>query len=185
MANRDAPKGFQPRRHAGGGTVRASGKYQIQSGYAVDLFRGDAVVRTSGYLAIGAENSAAIVGVFAGCQYRDAQGNAVWSPYWPASTVTLNAELVQAFVYDDPMIVYEVQCDTGTAYVAATHDGNSYDLEVDHAGSTVTGVSGMELDLGDTGTGQFKILGLVSRPGNAAGVNAAVEVIIDAAGLKA
>jgi hypothetical protein len=37
----------------------------------------------------------------------------------------------------------------------------------------------MEIDLADTGTGQFQILGLIDEPGNAAGVNAKVEVIIN------
>jgi hypothetical protein len=185
MANRDAPLGFQPYRHLGGGVIRASGAYKISSAYAVSLYRGDAVVLTSGFLAIGAENSATFVGVFAGCQYRTADGETKWSPYWPASTVTLNSEAAQAFVYDDPMISYKVQCDTGTAYVDATHKATSVDIELDHAGSTITGLSGMEIDLADTGTGQIKIIGLIDEPENAAGVNAKVEVLIDTAFLKA
>src|SRR3989304_2595070 len=104
MANRDAPLGFQPYRHLGGGVIRASGAYKIASAYAVSIYRGDAVVLTSGTLAIGAQDSATFVGVFAGCQYRTADGETKFSPYWPASTVTLNSEAAQAGEYDNTMI---------------------------------------------------------------------------------
>lgn len=185
MANSDQPMGFVPYRHRGGGVIRSSGGYKIQSAYGTSIFTGDAVILSSGYLAIGADDSATIDGIFDGCKYRAADGSIVFSNYWLASTVTLASEDVEAFVYDDPMISYRCQTDTGTAYVDATHKGNSYDLEKDHAGSTITGNSGMEIDLGDTGTGQFKVLGLIDEPGNAAGVNAKIEVLIDAALLKA
>jgi hypothetical protein len=165
--------------------VRASGAYKIASAYGTALYKGDAVILSSGTLAIAAQDSATLVGIFAGCQFRTADGETKFQPYWPASQVTLNSEDAQAWVYDDPMISYKVQCDTGTAYVDATHKATSVDIELDHAGSTVTGLSGMELDLADTGTGQFKIIGLIDEPDNAAGVNAKVEVIIDAAFLKA
>jgi hypothetical protein len=184
MANRDAPLGFQPYRHLGGGVVRASGAYKIESAYGTSIFRGDAVILTSGFVTIGLENSGTILGIFAGCQYRTADGETKFSPYWPASTVTLNSEAVQAFVYDDPMISYKVQCDTGTDYVDATHKATSVDLQ-STAGSTITGMSKMEVDLGDTGTGQFKVIGLIDEPGNAVGAHAKLEVIIDAAFLKA
>lgn len=183
MANADTARGFVPRRHAGGGVIRASGNYKIDNAYGTSIFTGDAVVLASGYITIALENSANPVGVFAGCQYRTADGETKFSPYWPASTATLNDEDVQAWVYDDPMIVYEVQTETATAYVNATHQGTSYDLQ-SGTGSTITGLSAMELDLGDTGTGQWKVLGLVDRPGNAVGTHAKVEVILDAALLK-
>jgi hypothetical protein len=165
--------------------IRASGDYKIASGYATALYHGDAVILSSGKLAVAADDSAQVLGVFAGCQFRTTDGETKFQPYWPAAQATLNSEDAQAWVYDDPMISYKVQCDTGTAYVDATHKGASYDLEKDHAGSVVTGRSGMELDLSDTGTGQFKVIGLIDAADNAAGVNAKVEVIVDAAFLKA
>jgi len=185
MANRDAPQGFQPLRHRGGGVVRASGDYKIASGYTSALYSGDAVVLTSGKVEKATDSSAAILGIFAGCQFRTTDGETKFQPFWPASQALLNSEDAQAWVYDDPMISYKVQCDTGTAYVDATHKGTSVDLEIDHAGSVVTGRSGMEVDLADTGSGQFKIIGLIDAADNAAGVNAKVEVIVDAAFLKA
>lgn len=185
MANRDEPNGFVPYRHRGGGVIRAGGPYKIQDSYGTSIFSGDAVILASGYLNIAAENSATILGIFHGCSYRATDGSQVFSNYWLADTETLGDGDVEAMVFDDPMISYRVQCDTGTAYVDATHKGGVFDLEADHSGSATTGNSGMELDLNDTGTGQFKVIGLIDEPDNAAGVNAKVEVVIVESFLKA
>lgn len=178
MANSDTPMGFQPYRHRGGGVVRASGDYKIQAAYGTALFTGDAVVLTSGYIARAADNSATILGIFAGCSYRASDGSQVFAPNWVASTATLGSGDVKASVFVDPMISYKCQSDTGTAYVDATHKGGVFDIELDHAGSATTGFSGMELDLNDTGQGQFKVIGLIDEPENAVGTNAKLEVII-------
>lgn len=185
MANSDIPMGFVPFRHRSGGVIRAAGDYRIQSAYNTALYYGDAVVLTSGYLAKAADNSATLVGIFAGVQYRDTNGETKFQPFWPASAATLGSEDAQAFVYDDPMISYRCQSDTDTAYVDATHKGGTFDIELDHAGSSMTGRSGMEIDISDTGTGQFQVIGLIDEPGNAAGVNAKLEVIIKESLLKA
>lgn len=185
MANTDTPLGFRPYRHRGGGVSGRTNEYKIADAYSTSIYRGDAVILSSGVLNIAAENSATLVGIFAGCRYRDTTGATVWSPYWPASTSTYNSEGATALVYDDPMQSYYCQTDTGTAYVDATHKGNVYDIELDHSGSTTTGNSGMEIDLNDTGTGQFLLLGLIDEPGNAAGVNAKVEVMVKESLLKA
>lgn len=179
MSNVDSPMGFQPRRHLNGGQIR-SNAYKIASGYGTAIFSGDAVVLTSGKVNQAADNSAAVLGIFRGCEYTDANGEVKFSPYWPAAETTLGGVDAVAHVYDDRGIIYKAQTDTGTAYVDATHKGNVYDIELDHSGSTRSGQSGMELDLSDTGTGQFRILGLIDEPGNAAGVNAKVECVIAA-----
>ena len=121
-----------------------------------------------------------ILGIFNGCQYRDTDGAMQFRANWPASQATLGDEEVKASVFTDRGISYMCQSDTGTAYVDATHKGGTFDIELDHAGSAVTGLSGMEIDLGDTGTGQFRVIGLIDEPGNAVGVNAKLEVVIAA-----
>jgi hypothetical protein len=176
MANVDLPNGFQPYRHIGGGAIRAN-EFALASAYGSSIKRGDAVVITSGKLAIAADNSAAILGIFAGCKYINPAGEVIFSPQWPAGQTTLGSVDATAFVYDDPDITYKVQVDTGSTFAIASHVGVSYDIELDHAGSTTTGQSGMELDLNDTGTGQFTIMGLINEPGNEVGVNAKVEVM--------
>lgn len=185
MPNSDQPNGFTPFRHRGGGVIRAGGPYKIQAAYNTALFSGDAVILTAGFVTKAADNSASILGIFSGCKYRDAAGNIVISNIWPASQATLGSEDVEAFVFDDSMISYRVQSDTDTAYVDATHKGTSVDIELDHAGSALTGTSGMEVDLSDTGTGQFLVIGLIDEPDNAAGVNAKLEVVVRKSFLKA
>jgi hypothetical protein len=175
MANVDAPRGFVPAGHKGGGTVRTA-EYRIAYNYGTALFRGDAVILSSGKVAKCADDSSAILGVLAGVEYTNDAGDYVKSPYWPGVALSSSSAVVKALVYVDPQILYEVQTDTGTAYVDATHVGGSYDIEIDHAGSTTTGQSGMEIDLGDTGTGQWTVYQLVDRPDNAAGTNAKVLV---------
>lgn len=179
MANANQPKGFEPRRHLQGGIVRHAEPFRIASGYNTNLFRGDAVLLAAGFVTKAADNSATILGVFDGCRYRDSTGKTVFSPNWPANTVTLGAEDVEAFVYVDRGIVYKVQTVLATAYVDATHKGGVFDLEAAVAGSAITGQSGMELDLSDTGTGQFRVVGLIDDPTNAVGANAKVEVVIN------
>lgn len=175
MANSDKPNGFTPSIHLGGGTIRAA-SFEIAYDYTTAIFSGDAVVLSSGKVNKATDSSAAILGVFAGCKYRNDSGEVVFSPYWPGVALSDSNAVVEAMVYTDPQIGYEVQCDTGTAF-AKTMIGNSYDIELDHAGSTLTGRSGMELDLSDTGTGQFTVVSLVDRPDNAVGVNAKVIVV--------
>ena len=175
MANADRPSGFMPIRHAFGGRIHAN-PYKITSAYGTGIFTGDAVVLTSGRVNQASHNSAVLLGVFAGCRYRASDGSIVFSNTWPASTVTLGSEDAECYVWDDPGIVFRAQSDTGTAYVDATHKGTVCDIELDHAGNTTTGQSGMELDIGDTGEGVWLMLGLVDEPNNAAGVNAKLEV---------
>lgn len=168
----DTPNGFVPHRHVGGGCIRTD-QYEIASGYAASLKCGDAVILASGLVNIAADSSAAILGVFKGVRYRDVAGNQVFSNQWLADTVTMGAANAIAEVYTDPGISFSVQCeDTPTV----ANVGVAYAIGVDHAGSTVTGISGMELDLGDTDPAQFMVVGLIDIPGNT-GANARLEVI--------
>lgn len=168
----DLPNGFVPFRHVGGGTIRAD-QYEIASAYGTSIKCGDAVVLASGLVNRAADDSAAILGVFKGCRYVDPSGNQVFSNQWPASQTTLGSANAIAEVYSDPGISFSVQCeDTPTV----ANVGTAYDLGIDSAGSTVTGISGMEVDLGDTGTGQWMVVGLIATPGNS-GANARLEVV--------
>ena len=174
MANVDRPNGFVPVQHKGGGEIRAR-EFRVAYNYATALFSGDAVILSSGYVEKAADNSSTILGVVAGFQYQNDAGEVVFSKYWPGVALSSSTAVVKAMVYVDPDIIYEVQTDTGTGSTIA-NIGVSYDIELDHAGSTLTGQSGMEIDLGDTGTGQWTVVGLVDRPDNAYGVNSKVLV---------
>lgn len=174
MANADRPNGFTPYRHKGGGTIRSM-QFPMASAYGSVIARGDAVILASGLINIAADTSSTILGIVEGFEYVDANGNQVFTSYWTASTATLGSADVKVNVYVDPDITYRVQTDTDTA-PTQTAIGVSFDLEKDHAASATTGQSGMEIDIGDTGTGQFTVIGLIDEPGNAWGANAKVEV---------
>jgi len=178
MANRDAPRGFVPAGHRNGGVIR-SNTYHIAYDYATPIYCGDAVILSSGKITAAAANSATITGIFDGCSYRDATGAMQFSRYWPGVALTDTAANVVAHVYDDKGIMFEVQCETGVAYVDATHVGTMCDLIATHAGSALTGQSGQEVTPGTTGDLQFVILQLIDRPDNAAGTNAKVLVAIN------
>lgn len=177
MANADQPTGFMPIRHLAGGVgAPRSSEYSFASGFATALFRGDVVALSSGLIVRAADNTGTILGVVRGFEWIDIDGTPKFTPNWVANAATLNSAAVKVHVWDDPMIEFRVQCDTGTAYVEATHRGIGVDIELDHAGSVFTGQSGMEVDLSDTGDEHFLVLGLVDEPGNAAGANAKLRV---------
>ena len=179
MANSDTPFGFIPYRHLGGGQIRTQ-EFALASAYGADIYKGAPVILSSGKLAVAAQNSAAILGIFAGCSYVDSSGNQQFRNSWVTGTVTSGSADATAYVYADPMISYKVQCD-GT-FAIATHVGNSYDVEADgtdHTGSHVTGQSKAEIDLGDTDTGQFTVIGFINEAGNEVGASAKVEVVVN------
>lgn len=173
MANANTPYGFRPVRHHGGGHIQYS-EWPIASAYATDVFTGDVVKQISdGSIQVAAAGNALVLGVFMGVFYTDPNSKKPrWAPYWPASTVATDAV---AKVIDDPRVVYSVQMN-GTYTTAMP--GENADLDAAVAGIKPQGVSGMQLSATTgTATKQFRILGLVLDPTNAAGASAKVLVI--------
>ena len=173
MANVNAPFGFRPIKVLGGGSPKPSGGYSIASGYAANIFAGQPVERTGTGTNIqqAAAGNVNNIGVFQGCSYTDAQGKFKISKYWPTGTVATN---IEAFVYDDPKIIYEVMCDTlaeADVSLLSDYDGVT--------GSTVTGRSLASLAASAAAaTGQsFHIMRLSPRVGNAYGAYAIAEVV--------
>jgi hypothetical protein len=128
----NTPFGIKPIRRFDGGVVgRVNGGYSIVDSYASAIGLGDPVKRINNWqqnvnmgnaIVNGPEINIAtsespMLGGFDGCQYQDTQGNFIWSKNWVASVPTLNTSGAQAFVYDDPEIVYQVQGDA--AYAAS------------------------------------------------------------------
>lgn len=179
MANRDAPRGFWPVRHMTGGTIRLN-EYQIEGGLAADIFTGDPVKTSPGTnkrITVAAAGNA-IVGIFAGCKYVNSLGEHVFSPNWVSGTAIKTGTVATALVYDDPNILFGIQCD-GTFTQAMI--GQLIDFNFDQAGNTSTGVSGCEADIASVaGSGEpLRIVELLSTVGNAAGANADIGVLID------
>jgi len=85
-------------------------------------------------------------------------------------------------VVTGPDTVYEVQEDSVGNDIAVTQVGNNFDMITWAAGSTVSGVSIVELDSSDssgTSTAQFRLLRLAPTVGNELGTNAKWLVYIN------
>ena len=145
MANQDAAFGMRPIKMIGGAPYTGGqSRYRIAANYGTAIFQGDMVAQvTGGGIEVHADGGTVpIVGVFNGCRFTDpTTGKETFSNFYPAST---NASDIEAFVIDDPNVVYEVQADA--AFPVADLFGN-FDIVYTSSGSTVTGISGAELDV--------------------------------------
>ena len=183
--NSNGPNGLVPYKMLGGKPYSgATSYYQIApTPYATSIFTGDPVTMSAGYVTIGAAGSA-IIGVFAGCKYIQADGTPKFSPYWPASTAILSGSSIQALVIDDPDVVYSVQEDNGsgaagTHLAQATGPGFNYNFAI-NTGNTTTGLSAASLNNGATNTTyNLKILELDPTINNAIGNFANWLVIVN------
>lgn len=154
MANQDAPFGFRPVKTKGGTPLGHPNEYGIASGYATNMFKGDAVkLDGSGQVNIGTAGDA-IIGIFAGCRYTAADGSFVYRNYWPASTTAIDAV---ALVHDDPDLILEVQSD-GTMTNADI--GQYCDIDTSQSGSTVTGISKQQTSATGGAEDNFRIVGI-------------------------
>jgi hypothetical protein len=167
MANKDAAFGMKPVRMIGGAPYTGGqSRYRIAANYGTSIFQGDMVAQvTGGTVEVHADGGTVpVVGVFNGCQYTDpTSGEQVYSNYYPAST---NAADIIAFIIDDPDVVYEVQADD--TFPVTDLFGN-FDIVYTTAGSTLTGISGAELDVttGATNTNlPIKAIDISEDPNN-------------------
>jgi len=167
MANQDAAFGMRPVKMIGGAPYTGGqSRYRIAANYGTSIFQGDMVAQvTGGGVEVHADGgSVPIVGVFNGCRYTDpTTGKETFSNYYPAST---NAADIEAFVIDDPNVIFEIQ--GNAAFPVADLLGN-FDIVYTTAGSTVTGISGAELDVATgatTATLPIKAIDISQDPEN-------------------
>ena len=179
MANKDAAFGMKPVRMIGGGAYTGGqSRYRIAANYGTSIFQGDMVAQvTGGGIEVHADGGTVpIVGVFNGVQYTDpTTKEQVFSNYYPAST---NASDLIAFVIDDPNVVYEIQADA--AFPVADLFGN-FDIVYTSSGSTVTGISGAELEVSTGGTGTslpIKAIDISEDPENSDVASANTNVLV-------
>ena len=165
MSSISAPFGFRPSYH-NSGQMRPKA-YTIASTYAANIFSGDPVKLTdNGVIQLGTSDGTrsgtvdgiSLLGIFGGCQYNDATGRPVISPFWP--TGATGTEIV-AWVYDDPETLFDVQYNnpsSGTTVQTAV--GEECDWTVaSPGGSTQTGLSNTLLTAIQATSGQFQITG--------------------------
>jgi len=175
MANIDAPFGF---RQVGGlgsrPTSNGTSQYKIASGQTAAIYAGDVVCLagsgglkveggttvTAGHVGPSETDAARNVGIFNGCLYEDPTTNKpTFQNYWPGDV----AAAADAFIYDDPDDLFEVQT-AGTHTQAVV--GQACDM-VYAAGSTVTNGRSKEELLGTaSASGMFSVLRLSEDPSN-------------------
>lgn len=158
MANKDTARGFWPIRHLSGGEIRAK-EYTLTAG--VTAYKGDVLeVDAAGTIGIAEANDGVLViGVCAAYANDSASAGGI-----------------KVLVWDDPQIVFGVQCDSGST--PALTDVMSTANHVAGSANTTYKTSGQELDSSDIGTGsQCRIIALVDDPENAWGEHCNVEVL--------
>ncbi|MFZ9166310.1 MAG: hypothetical protein ACO22N_09660, partial [Ilumatobacteraceae bacterium] len=128
MASTASPYGLRAVNELGGLPYAGSTRTFLidPAGYNTNIFNGSIVaINTSGYINIVTTNGdnstpfpAGTIGVFVGCSYYNAQGQLIFSQYYPANTTGV----VQAFVIDDDRTVFQAQLDgTGAQTVLGTN----------------------------------------------------------------
>lgn len=181
MASVASPYGFRAVNELGGLPYAGSTRSFLldPTGYGNNIFNGSIVyVGSDGYLqlvtATGADGTTnafptgsgggavltGAIGVFVGCSYVNAQGQTVYSQYYPANA--LNAV---AYVVDDDRAVFQVQA---AGVISQTELGNNVYLanaQSTSTGSTTSGNSNIAVNAtAITTTAAFRIIGFVDSP---------------------
>ena len=160
------------------------------AGYAANVFNGSLVyVKSTGYIEIvtatgadattngfpvGTANTGA-VGVFVGCSFVNAQGQTIFSQYYPSGS--LNAT---AFVIDDDRTVFQVQS-AGSVTQAALGANVFFSTGAVSTGSTSTGNSTASVVAGSsavTTTAAFRVVGFPNMVGFSTVGDAFTDILV-------
>ena len=121
MASTLTPYGFRAVNELGGLPYAGSTRQFLidPAGYNTNIFNGSIVrINANGYINIvtttGADDSANVfpagtIGIFVGCTYTNAQGQIIYSQYYPANTASVQGSSITAYVIDDDRAVFQVQ----------------------------------------------------------------------------
>jgi len=165
-----APYGLKPVNLIGGQVYTGSTRnLPVQYGYTSNIFYGDPVVLTAGYVTLAAvpvNSTNVIVGYFAGCSFTNPiTKQKTFSQYYPATT---NAGDIQAVIVDDPDVLLQV---AATTTAGGTTIGSFSSILVGanvvggtQTGSTSTGNSGLSVvptSAAGATTAGFRVIRLV------------------------
>jgi len=192
MASTASPYGLRAVNNLGGlPYAGATRQFAIDpAGYSTSIYNGSLVyVKSTGYIEIvtatgadattngfpvGTANTGA-VGVFVGCSYVNAQGQTIFSQYYPASA--LNAV---AYVIDDDRTVFQVQS-AGSVTQAALGANVFFSTSAVATGSTSTGNSTASVVAGSsavTTTAAFRVVGFVNIAGFSTVGDAYTDILV-------
>jgi len=141
-----APYGLKPINLIGGQVFAGSTRsLPIQYNYATNIFYGDFVVLSRGFITRASVSTGTgvnqVTGIFLGCSYTNPLSKQkTFSQYYPANTL---AGDVQAVVCDDPDTVFKaVVCSSGTTLASGALSLIGTNLSmINNTGSTTTGNS--------------------------------------------
>jgi len=182
MANQDAAFGLRPLKTVGqqdDSTGFAS--YWIDAGETDPMYQGSLVLATAtGYVDIAGTGGALNLGAFWGCFYVDPTTlKPTFKNYYPGSITPPSGKDIEAFVYDSPYQMFEIQS-AGTGASDQSDVFSTCDLD-SNGGRTRDGMSTAEsADTFDAGPRILKVIGVSRDPENdeigAANVNWRVQI---------
>ena len=184
MANQDAAFGLRPLKTMGQqDDSTGMSSHKISPGDASVLYQGSLAIPTAtGFVDIATAGATQNIGAFWGCFYVDPTTlKPTFKNYYPGSITPPSSGAIEAFVYDSPYQMFEVQSNNaGASAQADVYE--CADIANPTAGSTLNGVSGQELDDADLSAdiAQLKVIGVSRDPKNsdltAANVNWRVQI---------
>jgi hypothetical protein len=190
MASTASPYGFRAVNELGGLPYAGSTRSFLidPAGYNTNIFNGSIVaINTSGYINIVTTNGdnstpfpAGTIGVFVGCSFVNAQGQTMYSQYYPANTASVNGSPITAYVIDDDRAVFQVQA-AGT--MAQTTLGMNVFLNAVQStstGSTTTGNSNTAVSTSAAATSgyAFRVVGFADVPGFSTVGDAYTDILV-------
>ena len=186
MASTASPYGLRAVNELGGLPYAGSTRTFLidPAGYNTNIFNGSIVaINTSGYINIVTTNGdnstpfpAGTIGVFVGCSYYNAQGQLIFSQYYPANTTGV----VQAFVIDDDRAVFQVQANGSVGQTGLGMNAILANVQSTSTGSTTTGNSNVAISstLAATSGYAFRIVGFVNMQGFSQVGDAYTDVLV-------
>jgi hypothetical protein len=190
MATTASPYGLRPvNRVDGMPYAGATQTFLIDpAGEATNIFYGQVVIiGADGYLALSTATGADIttnnlggngigaIGVFVGCEYFNAQGQLIFSQFYPSGTTGV----VSAKVITDPNVVFQAQLDGSGAQTVLGTNTFFAAVQSTSTGSTQTGVSNSALDATVVTTAAaFRIVGFVDLEGFSTVGDAFTDVLV-------
>jgi len=174
MANQDAAFGLRPLKSVGqGDDSTGMSSHWIDAGDTSTIFQGSPVIAAAGYVDASTAGAVPNMGAFWGCFYNDPTTlKPTFKNYYPGSITPPASKDVEAFVYDNPNQMFEVQSDNAGASAQLDVFSNAdWVTGTISSGSTLNGVSSAELDdstiaAASDAAAQLLIIGVSRDPKN-------------------
>ena len=190
MASTASPYGLRAVNELGGLPYAGSTRSFLidPAGYNTNIFNGSIVaINTSGYINIVTTNGdnstpfpAGTIGVFVGCTYTNAQGQIIYSQYYPANTASVQGSSITAYVIDDDRAVFQVQAAGTLAQTALGMNVFLNAVQSTSTGSTTTGNSTTAVSISAAATSgyAFRVVGFADVPGFSAVGDAFTDILV-------